>query len=222
MASIKYYDGVPSDLRFPALEGVVVDGNKEFAKVYAGAGNDTLIIIGHSLVYSGSMLVGGTITEITYTAGSGDLQSQYYRIADIEWDISQGLSTSPVGSALFDKNDRVVGSREANLLIAGSGDDCVRGGRGEDVLFGQKGDDHLRGGRDSDTFVFDFGDGVDIITDFRVSGPDHDRISFSLSGSDHHIEIDQHGNDVVITYGEGDQIKLLDLELDGLSPKDFY
>lgn len=221
MASIKYFQGVPSDLRLPAMEGVVIDGDGTSAEIYAGAGSDTLQLTGHDFVYFQDTLASGTVTEITYTAGSGDLQSQYYHISGIELDLSQGLSTFPGSSALFDGDDDVRGSKLSNLLLAGSGDDFVRGGRGQDVLAGQEGDDLLKGGRHSDTFVFDSGDGIDTIIDFQIWGPDRDRLSFT-SDMDLHFEVDQSGDDVILTYGDGDKIVFLGVDLNDIAHRDLF
>ena len=51
-------------------------------------------------------------------------------------------------------------------LWGGGGDDFLIGGVGMDVLRGNAGDDRLSGGADRDLFVFEFGGGHDVVTDF--------------------------------------------------------
>jgi Ca2+-binding RTX toxin-like protein len=74
--------------------------------------------------------------------------------------------------------DTLVGGSGADALFGGDGDDTLAGGSGEDMLEGGAGDDMLSGGVSADTFVFRAGFGHDTITDFRLTGPDHDILQF--------------------------------------------
>ena len=71
-----------------------------------------------------------------------------------------------------DGNDRIYGNSGNDELFGGDGHDYVSGGWGHDVISGGKGNDVLRGGWGADTFVFEEGDGHDVIRDFRVWGGD--------------------------------------------------
>lgn len=55
-------------------------------------------------------------------------------------------------------NDDIWGGAGLDVLMGGTGDDWIEGGRGWDVLTGGGGSDH---------FVFNSGDGPDVITDFQ-------------------------------------------------------
>jgi Ca2+-binding RTX toxin-like protein len=68
-----------------------------------------------------------------------------------------------------DGNDSLYGD-VANLgddtLSGGNGHDSVFAGEGDDILLGGKGDDYLRGEGGSDRYIFNLGDGQDIIASF--------------------------------------------------------
>ena len=55
---------------------------------------------------------------------------------------------------------------ENNTLIGNGGNDTIRGDNGSDILIGGKGDDILHGGYGDDTYIFNKGDGNDIIVDY--------------------------------------------------------
>lgn len=68
-------------------------------------------------------------------------------------------------------NDQLFGGDDNDTLDGGSGNDSLYGNIGTDTLDGGAGNDFLRGGIYADTFVFEDGDGADIIDDF-VTGED--------------------------------------------------
>ena len=88
-------------------------------------------------------------------------------------------------------NDTLNGGEGADDLDGGAGNDTLSGGAGNDVLKGGAGDDVIKGGAGNDTltggagldrFVFDsVSDGIDTITDFKLSGASEDRIVLSAS-----------------------------------------
>ena len=71
-------------------------------------------------------------------------------------------------------HDILVGGTGNDVISAGAGWDFVDGGAGIDYLFGEDGSDILRGGRSydflyggqgNDTYVFNRGDGIDVVLD---------------------------------------------------------
>ncbi|MGV0027163.1 calcium-binding protein [Phormidesmis priestleyi] len=90
-----------------------------------------------------------------------------------------------IGSAF---NDFLMGDNQANLILAGAGNDTVfaragndtlvggfgndrlDGGTGNDIIDGGVGDDTLSGGGRRDRFILRRGDGIDMITDFGGVG----------------------------------------------------
>lgn len=61
-------------------------------------------------------------------------------------------------------NDTLDSGEENDSLSGGSGSDTLRGRGGDDTLSGGTGDDVLYGGSGNNTYVFNIGDGRDIIT----------------------------------------------------------
>ena len=73
------------------------------------------------------------------------------------------LNNSIVGGA---GNDKIWGSEGNDSILGGSGNDSLSAGAGNDSLNGGKGNDKLWGGTGADTFIYDSGDGKDIIYGF--------------------------------------------------------
>ena len=66
-------------------------------------------------------------------------------------------------------NDKLYGGDDDDILLGGTGNDKLYGGDDDDTLTGGKGNDSLWGGKGSDTFIYDAGDGKDIIYGFGRS-----------------------------------------------------
>ena len=62
----------------------------------------------------------------------------------------------------------ITGTDSANSLIGGKGKDSLIGGAGNDTLWGGKGNDTLTGGAGSDVFIYQAGQGKDVITDYAA------------------------------------------------------
>jgi Ca2+-binding RTX toxin-like protein len=132
-------------------------------------------------------------------------------------------------------NDKLSGGEGNDMLSGNDDDDSLRGGEGADRLLGGAGIDIETGGEGRDTFVFHFGDGADVITDFsggrggrmdelmsRFAGRhgeqghdySHDiiEVSHDLTGfavfADVLAHASQVGRDAVIDFGNGDTLTL--------------
>ena len=79
-------------------------------------------------------------------------------------------------------NDVLYGGYGNDTLRGGSGDDRVFGDSGNDVLYGGTGNDHLEGGEGNDTYIFNRGDGADVIVDH--DGIDSIRFGEGISPDD--------------------------------------
>lgn len=103
----------------------------------------------------------------------------------------------------IDDNLVLVGTRGADELLGGSGDDQINGGRGRDVLIGNGGDDELGGGRGADTI--NGGDGDDVIKGNRghdtIDGGEGDN---QISGGAGNDVIDSGAGIDVLDGGRGD------------------
>lgn len=88
-------------------------------------------------------------------------------------------------------NINATGNAKANIVIGNVGNNVITGGLGNDLL---------TGGGGADTFVFSFGDGSDVITDFQPGASSGDIVQLSNYGlglfSDVKAAMSQVGNDV--------------------------
>ena len=81
-----------------------------------------------------------------------------------------------------DRNDRIIGSEDDDIIFGFAGNDRIEGRDGNDILFGGRGNDRLSGGPGDDILVggpgndqLDGGDGIDValfagdFADFRIT-----------------------------------------------------
>jgi Ca2+-binding RTX toxin-like protein len=110
-------------------------------------------------------------------------------------------------------NDKLVSAAGADILDGGDGADRLQAGSGKDSLEGGAGDDLLAGGRGQDTFVFATGSDTDAVVAFKDSGgAQDDLIDVSALGitSVGQIGTSADGDDLVLTFGSGDEAVLVD------------
>lgn len=93
-------------------------------------------------------------------------------------------------------NDLIDGNGGFDIINAGAGDDTVIGGTGFDIL---------SGGLGSDLFIFNEGDGNDLILGFE-SGQDQIDLSNTGATNLHDISLQQGFFRTTIEYGDGDSI----------------
>lgn len=160
------------------------------------------------------------------TGGSGAFNIQkigsesnmdHSRSGDLLDALRQGPSSSGVtltGANGMDRlyggngDDMLSGGRNADRLYGGAGNDTLDGQTGDDRLYGGRGDDRLIGGQGADRFVFEIGDGSDVIVDFD---PSHDKIAFR-DGVDSRADLTfaRQGLDTLVSY-EGGTILVKDV-----------
>ncbi len=146
-----------------------------------GAGNDRLDGgSGDDTLTGGAgadALIGGDGFDTANYASS--FQSVYVNIAtntgvygDAQGDTFSGIDKvigSSFSDGLFADDSGMVlgGGAGDDLLVGGAGLDVLNGGTGSDTLEGGLGLDVLTGGAGADYFVFNRGDGPDLVTDFQ-------------------------------------------------------
>ena len=92
---------------------------------------------------------------------------------------------------------KIAGNSLANSIIGGSGADSLSGATGADTLNGGKGNDTLTGGDGNDVFIYQSGQGNDVITDY-VTGQDKIKVTGAKIN-----KVSVSGSDVVLTVGSG-------------------
>ena len=80
-------------------------------------------------------------------------------------------------------NDNLYGSKSNDKLYGGTGNDRISGSEGDDLIVGGAGDDYLDGYYGNDTYVFNKGDGSDIVYD--------------ANGNDDNIILDYDSQDIM-------------------------
>lgn len=108
-------------------------------------------------------------------------------------------------------NDLIDGNGGADVINAGSGDDTVIGGTGTDIL---------TGGAGADLFIFNEGDGTDLLIDFE-SGVDQIDLSSTGATSLHDINVTQGAQSSTVEYGDGDVLIVLHMSGEAPSLDDF-
>jgi predicted extracellular nuclease/Ca2+-binding RTX toxin-like protein len=146
-------------------------GNSLDNVLTGNTGNDTLKgMAGHDVLDGGEGddTLDGGVGNDQLSGGIGD-------------DVLKGAA----GNDMLDGgegDDDLDGGADNDILLGGAGDDMLKGGAGNDVLKGGAGDDTLTGGAGIDQFVFDsLGDGIDTITDFKMTGSQQDQLVLAAS-----------------------------------------
>jgi VCBS repeat-containing protein len=124
-------------------------------------------------------------------------------------------------------NDFVFGGAGGDTLRGEAGRDTLFGEDGADVLAGGAGNDLLYGGQGNDIFVFQFGDGRDLVFDFKAGAGSDDMIQldqgvfadFNALMQSGAVQNTQIGAE--IAYGDGSSITLLGVSKANLTVDDF-
>ena len=112
-------------------------------------------------------IIGGVVvnnsTSSPYTAASGvEFIDATSRTTTVQITGNELNNTILGGS----DNDTLYGENGADSLLGGAGADKLYGGAGDDILIGGAGNDSLWGNDGANTFVYNAGDGKDLITGF--------------------------------------------------------
>lgn len=98
-------------------------------------------------------------------------------LTDIAWNhiyVGEDNTVGVTNAYLHGENDTgphaLNGSDQSDLMFGESGSDTLNGGEGSDVLYGGKGLDRLNGGNGYDYYMYNTGDGIDLINDADNAG----------------------------------------------------
>jgi Ca2+-binding RTX toxin-like protein len=181
-----------------------------------GNGNDTLN------GGNGNDTLNGGVGNDTLTGGNGadrliggagfDTASYKYSGAAVNVDLKAG--TGAGGHAQGDTLsgiEKVIGSKFNDTLFGNGLDNSLSGGAGDDTLRGSGGKDWLIGGANSDTFVYKNNYGLDTVADYQAGVDQFDLTGVSglTNYQDVHDLMTQSGANVVIDFGGGNKLKIL-------------
>lgn len=105
-----------------------------------------------------------------------------------------------------DGNDTLNGTSANDTIYGFAGNDQINGNAGNDLIVGGVGNDILNGGAGADTYTFAKGDGQDTI---NTGDSEVDTIKFEGVTIDQITNISRQANNLVISYGNYDQITII-------------
>ncbi|MBR1693197.1 MAG: hypothetical protein IJ711_10570, partial [Lachnospiraceae bacterium] len=106
-------------------------------------------------------------------------------------------------------NDTIWAGNGNDVLYGEEGDDYLDGGDGDDMLIGGVGNDFLNGGLGNDTYIFHRGDGQDTVYEYGLTEESLDTILFGEDIRPEDVTLKRDGADLILQYGETDQVKVL-------------
>jgi Ca2+-binding RTX toxin-like protein len=164
--------GGGDDLLFGEEGNDSLSGGGGNDRLDGGSGNDTL-----SGGAGADALIGGDgFDTVSSTSATGsvyvNLAANVGYYGDAEGDTFSGIDkivgSSHVDVLIADDTGIVIdGGGGHDYLMGGAGLDVLTGGTGDDTLQGDRGIDILTGGAGADHFVFNWGDGPDLVNDFQ-------------------------------------------------------
>lgn len=197
-----------------------MDGGVGFDMMSGDEGNDTMNGGG-----SDDTLFGGDgLDNLSGDAGDDSIEG------GVGSDLINGENGNDVlhGQQGFDEiyggfgNDTIFAGSGNDYLYGGANADDLYGGDHNDTLSGGAGFDTMTGGDGSDVFVFEAGDGQDIITDFDGSEDMIDLSAYDFAG---YAEVmtfaTQQGSDVLFNFLNGDTLLVQGTTLGAFAPDDF-
>lgn len=227
VADLDFYEILETEVSNAQIDTVRIGRNKEVVVTLDSVENDKVSfeIRGEFDVKALDGKRGGSIedaikeiNEIVVIEG----KSEVFTISGLKLKPEDFADGAALLDYVSDQSFSLQGSDGDNVLGGGSRGDKIDGSRGDDILTGGQGDDDLTGGKGADMFIFNIGDGDDVITDFRAKGRDQDTIDLSAYGITYaDLSIEASGKrEVEISFGE-DSIELERVKLRDLDEGDF-
>ena len=112
-------------------------------------------------------------------------------------------------------DDTLFGSNGDDILIGGAGEDKLLGGDGNDVLYGGADADVLQGGTGKDAYVYNRGDGEDVVIDPDFTKASPYLSSLALGPGITRSDVKFRLGSLMIDLGDGDAI-----HFEGFNPND--
>lgn len=153
----------------------------------------------------------GLLVSVYFADGTTWTQSDVYALARIGTEEAQYLYADENGSEIHAAggDDKLYGSYGNDGLYGDSGDDVLWGHAGSDVLAGGTGNDVLDGGLGEDTYLFNQGDGQDVIADSSYN-PETDTLRFGEGLRMEDAVVQRSGDDLLIGFRDStDRVTIL-------------
>ncbi|MGY2172776.1 calcium-binding protein [Pseudomonas gingeri] len=146
-----------------------------------------------------------------FATNSGRYQVERFEFADGTVWTSSALSTRLLDLQGGDGDDVLTGvsSAQSQVIRGGAGNDVITAGAGADLLEGGTGNDVLNGGAGADLYLFDLGDGQDVINEDNGYGSEIDVLRFGEGIQASDLIASRVGINLVLSHRNGqDQITL--------------
>jgi len=185
-------------------------------------GNDTLEArAGTDLLIGGAgadRLDGGNGRDTASYADAGARVNLDLRTAGTAGDAAGDTFISIENVIGSDFGDYLFGNAADNILEGGDGVDRLRGHTGNDTLIGGTGDDNLIGGTGADEFVFNDGDGADVVVDFQNNTDLIRLLDYGFADVAAALATaTEVGSDVVFALGDGDVLTVEDITINQIA-----
>ena len=139
-------------------------------------------------------------------------------IAATEWVNAQPLSSNDITVTGTDASESLIGSTDDDIIYGLDGSDIITGGEGNDILSGYRiivGEDNSvtrypSYDNDQDTFVFNPGDGNDIIYEYEVTLSNRALLQFGAGIAPADITLYRNGLDLVFQINAEDSVTVFD------------
>ncbi|MGY4344809.1 Ca2+-binding RTX toxin-like protein [Bradyrhizobium sp. GM7.3] len=179
------------------------------------SGNDLIAGAGGADVMTGGA---GDDTYVVTNSGAKVIEAYGGGIDTVNSSVTYTLSSYVENLTLTDSMViNATGNIQSNIIIGNSAANVITGGLGNDIL---------TGGGGADNFVFNSGDGSDIITDFSPgSGAGHDVVQLNgfafTSFADVQAAMSQVGNDVYLKLTSQDTLVFRNTTVSAFTSDDF-
>jgi Ca2+-binding RTX toxin-like protein len=189
------------------LEGNdVIYGEAGDDVIYGGAGADEM----HGGEGDDEFYVSGGEGDDVIDGGDGGDYLEIDTSSSVVVDLSAGTITGGDIGTITVSNVEFVFTGEGDDTLTGTAEDEALGGwSGDDTLDGGEGDDYLEGGEGDDSYIFNLGDGADVIDD-QGDASDTDVLTLGVGIDPGDVSLARDGDsDVILTIGsDGDSIRL--------------
>lgn len=207
-----------------------MDNSGNEKAVYLDDFNGTsLVMKGKNFAYLDGELLKGTVESIVFKDEDGNTTATINGL-DLKAKTMHSLATADGDQNLyeflkkaFSGDDEFTGTKNRDFAWADGGNDVIKALGGADSINGMGGNDVMTGGGGSDHFFFlhEGKGGKDVITDFDATGGGNNQ-DYIAANFDDVLSIKQVGDDVVIDFGFGDTLTLLDMEKKLINEGDFH
>ena len=216
MAKITYAKTLPKFDNFSQFDGNTLKLKEMTGSSFRLEDRDgtAMVFSGNNFERTDSVVTAGTIKRAEFYNSDGERLYTFESISANAQHVYKAFSLDKdpmrIIHGLMEGNDTVAGTKKADNLWGFGGDDILMGKGGSDWLYGHRGNDTLTGGIGADTFVFLAGYNHDTITDFDLTGSDHDFIRMDYYLYDDIVYSEADGN-VTLTLSTGDALTLLNV-----------